>query len=190
MVITSIRDGMNLVAQEYIAAQQHKHGVLILSEFAGVWFLVSLLCFYIISVCVLYSFFFVFLFYKSLVRLTFSLSLHLYISVVFQLSKRGKCHLHFEYLTSIFPFLYVSIPFKSLLVNPWNLEETADAMFQALSLSPDERAAKHKHLFQYISTHSAARYIHTLTLTLLLLDGERPLSKNWTECPTLMSKWS
>ncbi|KAK4050701.1 Trehalose-6-P synthase/phosphatase complex synthase subunit [Microbotryomycetes sp. JL201] len=34
-LITSSRDGMNLVAYEYIACQQQRHGVLILSEFAG-----------------------------------------------------------------------------------------------------------------------------------------------------------
>jgi trehalose-6-phosphate synthase len=34
-LITSTRDGMNLVAYEYIASQKHKCGVLILSEFAG-----------------------------------------------------------------------------------------------------------------------------------------------------------
>ncbi|GAA5839318.1 hypothetical protein JCM11251_003950 [Rhodosporidiobolus azoricus] len=34
-LITSTRDGMNLVAYEYIACQQNRHGVLILSEFAG-----------------------------------------------------------------------------------------------------------------------------------------------------------
>ncbi|GAA5946468.1 hypothetical protein JCM3765_000256 [Sporobolomyces pararoseus] len=34
-LITSTRDGMNLVAYEYIACQQETHGVLILSEFAG-----------------------------------------------------------------------------------------------------------------------------------------------------------
>ncbi|GAA5944444.1 hypothetical protein JCM1841_000794, partial [Sporobolomyces salmonicolor] len=34
-LITSTRDGMNLVAYEYIACQQESHGVLILSEFAG-----------------------------------------------------------------------------------------------------------------------------------------------------------
>ncbi|TNY17195.1 hypothetical protein DMC30DRAFT_370105 [Rhodotorula diobovata] len=34
-LITSTRDGMNLVAYEYIACQQQSHGVLILSEFAG-----------------------------------------------------------------------------------------------------------------------------------------------------------
>ncbi|KAF4655646.1 hypothetical protein FOL47_009343 [Perkinsus chesapeaki] len=34
-LITSIRDGMNLVAFEYVASQQHKNGVLVMSEFAG-----------------------------------------------------------------------------------------------------------------------------------------------------------
>jgi hypothetical protein len=34
-LITSIRDGMNLVAYEYIACQQDRGGVLVLSEFAG-----------------------------------------------------------------------------------------------------------------------------------------------------------
>lgn len=34
-VITSLRDGMNLVSNEYIAAQKGTHGVLVLSEFAG-----------------------------------------------------------------------------------------------------------------------------------------------------------
>lgn len=34
-LVTSTRDGMNLVAFEYIATQVGKHGCLILSEFAG-----------------------------------------------------------------------------------------------------------------------------------------------------------
>lgn len=34
-LITPLRDGMNLVAKEYVAAKQHKPGVLILSEMAG-----------------------------------------------------------------------------------------------------------------------------------------------------------
>lgn len=33
--MTSSRDGMNLVAFEYIACQEQRHGVLALSEFAG-----------------------------------------------------------------------------------------------------------------------------------------------------------
>lgn len=35
ILITSIRDGMNLVCQEYIMCQQERNGVVILSEFAG-----------------------------------------------------------------------------------------------------------------------------------------------------------
>jgi alpha,alpha-trehalose-phosphate synthase [UDP-forming] len=38
LLVTSIRDGMNLVCQEYIACQEESHGVVILSEFAGVRF--------------------------------------------------------------------------------------------------------------------------------------------------------
>lgn len=34
-LITSIRDGMNLVSYEYVASQSERHGVLILSEFTG-----------------------------------------------------------------------------------------------------------------------------------------------------------
>jgi trehalose 6-phosphate synthase len=34
-VVSSTRDGMNLVSFEYIASQQKRQGVLILSEFAG-----------------------------------------------------------------------------------------------------------------------------------------------------------
>ncbi|KIH93906.1 alpha,alpha-trehalose-phosphate synthase (UDP-forming) [Sporothrix brasiliensis 5110] len=34
-LVTSTRDGMNLVSYEYVAAQNDRHGVLILSEFAG-----------------------------------------------------------------------------------------------------------------------------------------------------------
>lgn len=34
-IVSSTRDGMNLVSYEYITCQQNHHGVLILSEFAG-----------------------------------------------------------------------------------------------------------------------------------------------------------
>jgi trehalose 6-phosphate synthase len=35
MLITALRDGMNLVAKEYVAARTDNRGVLVLSEFAG-----------------------------------------------------------------------------------------------------------------------------------------------------------
>jgi trehalose 6-phosphate synthase len=34
-LVSSTRDGMNLVSYEYIATQMDRHGVMILSEFAG-----------------------------------------------------------------------------------------------------------------------------------------------------------
>lgn len=34
-LITSLRDGMNLVSYEYVACQSDNAGVLVLSEFAG-----------------------------------------------------------------------------------------------------------------------------------------------------------
>ena len=35
MLVTALRDGMNLVAKEYVAARKDEDGVLVLSEFAG-----------------------------------------------------------------------------------------------------------------------------------------------------------
>jgi trehalose 6-phosphate synthase len=37
MLVTALRDGMNLVAKEYVAARFDGDGVLILSEFTGAW---------------------------------------------------------------------------------------------------------------------------------------------------------
>jgi trehalose 6-phosphate synthase len=37
MLVTALRDGMNLVAKEYIAARFDNDGVLVLSEFTGAW---------------------------------------------------------------------------------------------------------------------------------------------------------
>jgi trehalose 6-phosphate synthase len=35
MLVTSLRDGMNLVAKEYVACRYHESGALVLSEFTG-----------------------------------------------------------------------------------------------------------------------------------------------------------
>jgi len=37
MLVTALRDGMNLVAKEYCAARFDNDGVLVLSEFTGAW---------------------------------------------------------------------------------------------------------------------------------------------------------
>ena len=73
-LITSIRDGMNLVSYEYIACQKDRHGVLLLSEFAGA-------------------------------------------------SERLV---------------------GSLLFNPWDKAGTAEAIYRAVTMDMDERAANHQ----------------------------------------------
>lgn len=83
-IVSSTRDGMNLVSFEYIASQQKRQGVLILSEFAGA-----------------------------------------------AQSLNG-----------------------SLVVNPWNTEDLAKAYHQAVSMEPDQRAAKYQKLWKYISKYT------------------------------------
>ena len=85
-VVSSIRDGMNLVSYEYVMCQRERHGVLVLSEFAGS---------------------------------AQSLS-------------------------------------GALRVNPWNIEELATALHDALSASPRERQLKQQKLYRYVTTHTAA----------------------------------
>lgn len=83
-IVSSTRDGMNLVSFEYIASQQKRQGVLILSEFAGA-----------------------------------------------AQSLNG-----------------------SLVVNPWNTEDLAKAYHQAVSMEPEQRAAKYQKLWKYISKYT------------------------------------
>ncbi|KAJ1570011.1 Trehalose-6-P synthase/phosphatase complex synthase subunit [Nowakowskiella sp. JEL0078] len=85
-LVSSTRDGMNLVSYEYIACQQDRHGVLILSEFAGA-----------------------------------------------AQSLNG-----------------------SLIVNPWNTEELAQAINEAVTMKDDVRQANHQKLFRYITKYTAA----------------------------------
>ncbi|GAM26721.1 hypothetical protein SAMD00019534_098960 [Acytostelium subglobosum LB1] len=87
-LITSIRDGMNLVAQEYVSCQTEKKGALILSEFTGA---------------------------------AQSLS-------------------------------------GALIVNPWNTEDVADSINEALLMSDKERAEKHSMLFNFIVKHTASHW--------------------------------
>jgi len=84
-LITSVRDGMNLVSYEYVVCQRDNHGVLVLSEFAGA---------------------------------------------------------------------AQSLGYGALLVNPWNIGETACAILEALEMSPGERADRHRYMFQYVTTYT------------------------------------
>ncbi|EIW84045.1 glycosyltransferase family 20 protein [Coniophora puteana RWD-64-598 SS2] len=85
-LVSSTRDGMNLVSYEYIACQQARQGVMILSEFAGA-----------------------------------------------AQSLNG-----------------------SIVVNPWDSQQVADAIHEAVTLPTDTRAENHRKLFKYVNKYSAA----------------------------------
>lgn len=85
-VVSSSRDGMNLVSYEYICCQQENHGVLVLSEFAGA-----------------------------------------------AQSLNG-----------------------AILMNPWNTEEHAEALYEAVTMPAEQRAANQAKLFRYVNKHTAA----------------------------------
>jgi trehalose 6-phosphate synthase len=83
-LVSSTRDGMNLVSYEYIATQQKRHGVMILSEFTGA-----------------------------------------------AQSLNG-----------------------SIVVNPWNTEELANAIHEAITLPADLRKANHEKLYAYVTKYT------------------------------------
>ncbi|KAF9803624.1 hypothetical protein IEO21_09622 [Rhodonia placenta] len=85
-LVSSTRDGMNLVSYEYIACQQERQGVMILSEFAGA-----------------------------------------------AQSLNG-----------------------SLVVNPWDSQAVADAIYEAVTMDAETRAENHRKLFKYVNKYSAA----------------------------------
>jgi trehalose 6-phosphate synthase len=83
-LVSSTRDGMNLVAYEYIATQRKRHGVLVLSEFTG--------------------------------------AAH---------SLNG-----------------------SVIVNPWNTEELAGALQEAVTMSDEQRLINFNKLYKYVSKYT------------------------------------
>lgn len=83
-IVSSTRDGMNLVSYEYIATQEKRHGVLVLSEFTGA-----------------------------------------------AQSLNG-----------------------SIIVNPWNTEELAMAMQEAVTMSDEQRAMNFTKLDRYVSKYT------------------------------------
>jgi len=93
-LITSLRDGMNLVAYEFVAAHKNREppGVLILSEFAGA---------------------------------------------------------------------AQSLGAGAIRVNPWNLQDTANAIYEALEMAPEDRKALHKYAYQYVTEHTSQKWAET-----------------------------
>ena len=91
-LVSSTRDGMNLVAFEYIATQGKRHGVMVLSEFAGA-----------------------------------------------AQSLNG-----------------------SLIINPWNTEELAGAIHEAVTMPDEQRAINHQKLERYVTKYT--RWVSPLAL--------------------------
>ncbi|MCJ1485374.1 Trehalose-6-P synthase/phosphatase complex synthase subunit [Schaereria dolodes] len=85
-LVSSTRDGMNLVSYEYIATQQKRHGVMVLSEFTGA-----------------------------------------------AQSLNG-----------------------SLIVNPWNTEEFAGAIHDAVTMGEEQREINFQKLYRYVSKYTSA----------------------------------
>ncbi|ROT37957.1 family 20 glycosyltransferase [Sodiomyces alkalinus F11] len=104
-LVSSTRDGMNLVSYEYIATQRERHGVMILSEFTGA---------------------------------AQSLS-------------------------------------GSLIVNPWNTEELANAIRDAVTMTPEQREANFKKLERYVFKYTSAWWGQSFVAELTRLsDAARP----------------
>ena len=91
MVVTPVRDGMNLVAKEFVASRTDDDGVLVLSEFAG-----------------------------AASELT-----------------------------------------DALIVNPYDVDGTADALHEALTMSETERASRMRALRASVIANDAAHWVAT-----------------------------
>jgi trehalose-6-phosphate synthase len=106
-IVSSTRDGMNLVSFEYIATQRKRNGVMILSEFTGA---------------------------------AQSLS-------------------------------------GSVLVNPWNTEELANALHNAVTMTDEQRQVNYQRLAAYINKYTSAwwgqSFVKELGGHLGVNDGER-----------------
>ncbi|KAL0939726.1 trehalose-phosphate synthase [Colletotrichum truncatum] len=106
-LVSSTRDGMNLVSYEYIATQRERHGVMILSEFTGA-----------------------------------------------AQSLNG-----------------------SLIVNPWNTEELANAIHDAVTMSPEQRETNYRKLERYVFKYTSAWWGQSFVAEMTRLSHETMQSK-------------
>lgn len=106
-LVSSTRDGMNLVSYEYIATQRENHGVMILSEFTGA-----------------------------------------------AQSLNG-----------------------SLIVNPWNTEELANAIHDAVTMSPEQREANYRKLERYVFKYTSAWWGASFVAEMTRLSSENAQTK-------------
>lgn len=48
----------------------------------------------------------------------------------------------------------------AIIINPWNIEEIAEAYYQALTMSPETAALNHRGLYSYVTKHTASYWGH------------------------------
>lgn len=113
-LVSSTRDGMNLVSYEYIATQAERHGSMILSEFTGA-----------------------------------------------AQSLNG-----------------------SLIVNPWNTEEMAGAIHEAVTMGDEQRKINYEKLARYVNKYTRsvypAKHIAQSANDVIAPGGDRHLSLKWS----------
>jgi len=76
-------------------------------------------------------------------------------------------------------------------VNPWNTEQLADAMDEALSMPLPQRRRNHARLFRYLTTHTAEYWTRSFAKELLKVDAElleQRLSRDGPSVPQLSVK--
>ncbi|XP_006459234.1 alpha,alpha-trehalose-phosphate synthase TPS1 subunit [Agaricus bisporus var. bisporus H97] len=110
-LVSSTRDGMNLVSYEYIACQQARQGVMIISEFAGA-----------------------------------------------AQSLNG-----------------------SIVVNPWDSQQVADAIHEAVEMDNATRVENHRKLFKYVNKYTAAFWGSSFIKEMSRIDSDFDDKNNQTE---------
>ena len=111
-VVTSLRDGMNLVSYEYVICQAQSNGVLVLSEFAGA------------AQVTPYS--------HHCTKVKAASPYNIHAGIIAQALGAG-----------------------CVRVNPYNSEDVAKGIHEALSMDPAQRAELHSYAYQYVTKFTA-----------------------------------
>ncbi|KAJ3025491.1 UNVERIFIED_CONTAM: hypothetical protein HDU68_007086 [Siphonaria sp. JEL0065] len=62
-------------------------------------------------------------------------------------------------IISEFAGTYTSLG-AALRVNPWDTQEVADAIYEALTMGEEEKSSRWREMYSYVSTHTAQSYVH------------------------------
>lgn len=62
----------------------------------------------------------------------------------------------------------------SIVVNPWDSQQVADAIHEAVTIDPATRAENHRKLFKYVNKYSAAFWGSSFIKEMTKIAGEQP----------------